>query len=722
MKPFSISLAAIAVALLVVVAPVTATSANALIVDDGGGGGGGGGTTTYTVNFSSADVSEGTVSAKELTPNAQPLTSGDALPSGATFEVDPSPSAGWVSTTHDGAFAELSGYAQPTFVVTGNANIVWHFGPAAAPSAAGTSATLHRNDPTTDIALPITGVDIGSYDVVSLPSHGTATITGGIAHYTPATNYVGPDSFTYTATNSVGTSAPATVSITVNAVYAAVTSSVVDTLGNAVTLNGDPFAAVTVTDATFGSIVPAGGTIAEGDNVTFIVSDYDGYAISSWAWGAGCGALIDVGAQSLELGPVSGDCSLTVAVYALSAPAAAATTATIPENSGPTAINLPITGTAATSVQQVDAPAHGTVSISGEVASYTPDAGYAGADAFTYTATNSAGTSVEATVSITVSPVYAAVASSVADTLGKTETIDGDPVAVLTATDDTAGSVIPAGGTIQVGHNVTFTLSSDDGYAVYGWSATAGCGTPISAQDQVLEFGPVSGDCTVSLTIRASAAPTAATASATVAANSGPTAIGLPITGPAATSVALGDAPAHGVVSMTGGVANYTPEAGYSGADSFTYTATNSDGTSTPATVSITVTPPAVNVSVATVVAGSTLTVAGSGFAPNETITVVLHSTPVTLATFTADGSGAFSQIVSIPAGTAAGHHTLIVSGSISGSFSSPLTVTAASAVGLAFTGGFTTNNIWLDVSLAGLLVALGTYLLYRRRRGNGVG
>lgn len=39
----------------------------------------------------------------------------------------------------------------------------------------------------------------------------------------------------------------------------------------------------------------------------------------------------------------------------------------------------------------------------------------------------------------------------------------------------------------------------------------------------------------------------------------------------------------------TQGWNRYTPTAGYSGADSFTYTATNASGTSAPATVSITV-------------------------------------------------------------------------------------------------------------------------------------
>ncbi|WP_221178393.1 Ig-like domain-containing protein, partial [Pseudomonas protegens] len=42
---------------------------------------------------------------------------------------------------------------------------------------------------------------------------------------------------------------------------------------------------------------------------------------------------------------------------------------------------------------------------------------------------------------------------------------------------------------------------------------------------------------------------------------------------------------------------SYTPAAGFSGADSFTYTATNASGTSSPATVSITVGAPSITLS-----------------------------------------------------------------------------------------------------------------------------
>ena len=50
---------------------------------------------------------------------------------------------------------------------------------------------------------------------LSGPAHGTIAIAGDVITYTPTAGYAGPDSFTYTATGPGGTSAPATVSLTV---------------------------------------------------------------------------------------------------------------------------------------------------------------------------------------------------------------------------------------------------------------------------------------------------------------------------------------------------------------------------------------------------------------------------------------------------------------------------------------------------------------------------
>ncbi|HEX8705149.1 MAG TPA: Ig-like domain-containing protein, partial [Myxococcaceae bacterium] len=57
--------------------------------------------------------------------------------------------------------------------------------------------------------------DALTFAVASGPAHGTITGTPPTITYTPAVDYIGPDSFTFTASDGQGTSAPATVSITI---------------------------------------------------------------------------------------------------------------------------------------------------------------------------------------------------------------------------------------------------------------------------------------------------------------------------------------------------------------------------------------------------------------------------------------------------------------------------------------------------------------------------
>lgn len=86
--------------------------------------------------------------------------------------------------------------------------------------------------------------------------------------------------------------------------------------------------------------------------------------------------------------------------------------------------------------------------------------------------------------------------------------------------------------------------------------------------------------------------PTANPVSATVAYGSSGNPITLDITGVPASSVAVGTAPTNGTATASGTTITYTPNTGYAGPDSFTYTATNAGGTSSPATVTITVVDP----------------------------------------------------------------------------------------------------------------------------------
>jgi outer membrane autotransporter protein len=98
---------------------------------------------------------------------------------------------------------------------------------------------------------------------------------------------------------------------------------------------------------------------------------------------------------------------------------------------------------------------------------------------------------------------------------------------------------------------------------------------------------------TINMTV-ANQPPTAGPVSATVAYDSTNNPITLNLSGPAATSVAVATQATHGTAVATGTSITYTPTTGYAGPDTFTYTASNGAGSSSPATVTITVSPPTI--------------------------------------------------------------------------------------------------------------------------------
>ncbi|PYT96903.1 MAG: peptidase S53 [Acidobacteria bacterium] len=85
------------------------------------------------------------------------------------------------------------------------------------PVAMAQTVTTTANTPKaiTLTATPGTPGDTLTYAIIANPAHGTLSGTAPNVTYTPATGYVGPDSFTFDATENGVASSPATVSITV---------------------------------------------------------------------------------------------------------------------------------------------------------------------------------------------------------------------------------------------------------------------------------------------------------------------------------------------------------------------------------------------------------------------------------------------------------------------------------------------------------------------------
>mgnify|MGYP003583199126 CR=1 FL=1 len=76
-----------------------------------------------------------------------------------------------------------------------------------------------------------------------------------------------------------------------------------------------------------------------------------------------------------------------------------------------TVVALDVTGTP-TSVNVVAAPLHGSVSVSGTTITYQPNAGYAGTDRFTYTATDAFSTSAPAAVNVNIAAATVTLAAA----------------------------------------------------------------------------------------------------------------------------------------------------------------------------------------------------------------------------------------------------------------------------------------------------------------------
>ena len=167
-----------------------------------------GGTLGAAYSASIAPASGGTA------PYAYAVTAG-ALPGGltlnpATGAITGTPSA--LGTFNFSITATDSSTGTGPYTATQSYSIVVIDVP---PTAANSTLTVAYNAPATNVPLSLGGGAATSLAIVTPPTNGTAIVTGTTITYQPNTGYAGPDSFTYTATNSGGTSAPATVTITV---------------------------------------------------------------------------------------------------------------------------------------------------------------------------------------------------------------------------------------------------------------------------------------------------------------------------------------------------------------------------------------------------------------------------------------------------------------------------------------------------------------------------
>lgn len=183
-------------------------------------------------------------------------------------------------------------------------------------------------------------------------------------------------------------------------------------------------------------------------------------------------------------------------------------------------------------------------------------------------------------------------------------------------------SVSPAVGSVAGGGAVTITGTGLTGATGVRFGLTAAASFTVTGATSITATPPPGSPGTVDVTVTTvggtsptgagdhyqyMAAPVAGPITAAVTQDSSNNPIAAVLSAGTATSVAVGAAPTHGTLSVSGLGFVYTPASGYSGSDSFTYTATGVGGTSTAAMAVITVQPlaPTASTKAVTVAAGS---------------------------------------------------------------------------------------------------------------------
>lgn len=447
----------------------------------------------------------------------------------------------------------------------------------AAPVAQNIAAQTAEDAPVT-VTLSATDGDSDplTYAIASQPANGTLSVTGASATYTPAANYNGTDTFTYTANDGTVNSNAATVTITITAVNDAPSAQAVAVTtveGQGVAFNlvgtdpdGDTLSYTVTTQPSNGTVIQTGASASYLPNANYFGTDTFEYTVSDGTL-TSAAATVTVTITGTNDAPVAQDGAATTAE---DAPAEITLGATDADNDALTFA--------------VGTPSNGTVTVSGATATYTPAANFNGTDSFTFTASDGVETSNTATITLTVTPVNDAPTAdaktlTVAEDASGTVTltgadVDGDNLTFAIATQATNGTATVDGSTATYTPNAdfvgqdTFTYTANDGTADSQPATVTVTITPVND-------APIASDVTA-------AGEEDTAIEVTLSATDGD--------GDAVT-FAVTDDPSNGSISLSGSVVTYTPNADFNGSDSFMFTASDGQATSEKATATITVQP-----------------------------------------------------------------------------------------------------------------------------------
>jgi VCBS repeat-containing protein len=413
------------------------------------------------------------------------------------------------------------------------------------------------------------------------PANGTLVLNAdGSFTYTPAANFHGTDTFTYTANDETLASNIATVTITVSSVNdspvavddeyevdedSVLTIAAPGVLENDTDIDLDNMVVALVSTVSHGELVLLGdGSFTYTPEPDYYGEDSFVYELVSYpAIQAG---WTDTATVTITVNPIN------------DAPVAQSQSVTTPEE---TAKDITLVATDiendSLTYEIVAQPANGTVTLVGTTATYTPNLNFVGEDNFTFKAKDTTLDSNIATVTITVTPVNdAPVAVDDTYTMAEKETLTIAAPGVLENDIDVDGDTLTVTLVDDV-QNGTLTLNADGSF-VY---------TPNEYFNSTDSFTYVASDGTLESEL-AEVVITVTPVNDWPIANDDSyetvTGVLLDVAAPGVlendvlldpdevVSILILDEPQHGTLSMNNdGSFTYTPDAGFMGTDTFRY-------------------------------------------------------------------------------------------------------------------------------------------------------
>jgi hypothetical protein len=415
------------------------------------------------------------------------------------------------------------------------------------------------------------------------PANGFVENNGTSVTYTPAPDFNGLDSFTYTISDGDGETSTANVTIAVSAVNdvpIAQDDSASTNEESAITIlvlvndadpDGDPLSVQSATQPANGSI------ISNGTNITY-VPDVDFNGIDSFTYtvvdGNGGTAIANVSmtVKAVNDAPIALDDSTSTDEET------AVTISVLTNDNDPDGDSL--------SVQSATKPANGSIINNGASITYIPDVDFNGVDSFTYTISDNSGGTGNATVSITVNAVNDVPIAQ--DDTASTAEDTSVTILVLSNDADPEDDVLSVESVSQPLH----------GLLVFNASSLAYTPDPdfngVDSFTYTISDGN-GGTATANVSVTVNAVNDAPIAQNDSDSTNEETAVTISVltndTDPDSDTLAVQSAtqPANGSVVNNGTSVTYSPDVDFNGVDSFTYTLSDGNGGIASANVSVTV-------------------------------------------------------------------------------------------------------------------------------------